>query len=94
MIRLSLLLCCGFLVASGLVAVGQAQETQSEVSLSDREIGRLEIFEDRALSEADAVFNLDQYAEARGKYLAFLTKHADSPAAAYALLRKGRCKNG
>ena len=95
MSRLSLLLCCVLSIASGLVAVGEGQETQPspEVSLSDKEIGRLEIFEERALSDADAVFNLQEYAQARGRYAAFLTKHADSPAAAYALLPRVGVRN-
>ena len=93
MSRLTLLLFCGLLMAPGFVVVGDGQETQPrpEVSLSDKEVGRLDIFAERALSEADAVFNLQEYAAARGKYEMFLAKHGDSPAAAYAMLRKGRC---
>jgi len=87
------LVSCGLLVAAGFSGVvdGQQQEPQPEVALSDREIGRLDIFEERALSEADAAFEREEYPAAREKYAAFLKKSADSPAAPYAMLRKARC---
>lgn len=81
------------LVMAGLSGVvrGQEEASRPEVTLSEREIGRLNIFEDRALSEADAAFGQEEYTAARGKYEAFLQKYSDSPAAPYAILRKGRC---
>ena len=90
--RLLRLVSCGVLVAAGLsVANGQEEEPRPEVTLCDREINRLDIFEDRALSVADAAFDQEEYAAARDKYGAFLEKHPDSPAASYAMLRKARC---
>ncbi len=88
--RLSLLLSCGFLFLFGFVATSNAQEPRPEVTLSLKEIGRLDIFEDRALSQADAAFELEDYAKAGEKYDAFLAKHKDSTATPYAMLRKGR----
>jgi len=86
------------LISSGLLAVmgsavvcGQQQEPRPEVTLSDKEIARLDIFEDRALSEADAAFDRQQYVAARTKYDDFLKQYSGSAAAAYALLKKGRC---
>ena len=84
---------CVLWIAAGLSGVvrGQQEEALPEVTLSEREIGRLDIFEDRALSEADAAFDQEEYAAARTRYEAFLQKHADSPAAPYAIFRKARC---
>jgi len=90
--RLLWLLSCGLPIAAGFgVVYGQEEEPRPEVTLSDREIGRLDIFEDRALSVADAAFDQEEYAAAREKYGAFLEQHPDSPAAPYAMLRKARC---
>jgi len=90
--RLLRLVSCGLLVAAGFsVVYGQEEEPRPEVALSDREIGRLDIFEDRALSVADAAFDQEEYAAARDKYGAFLEQHPDSLAAPYATLRKARC---
>jgi TolA-binding protein len=86
-----LLLCCGLLVSAEMVAVSGAQDARPEVTLSTKEIARLDIFEDRALSSADAVFNLEKYADAGAQYADFLQKHKGAPATAYAVLRKGRC---
>jgi len=92
--RLLRLVSCGLLAAAGFsvgVVHGQEEEPRPEVTLSDWEISRLDIFEDRALSVADAAFEQEEYAAAREKYGAFLEKHPDSPAAPYAMLRKARC---
>jgi TolA-binding protein len=87
-----LLLGCGLLLLAGFVTVGFAQEdNNSEITLSDREIGRLDIFEDRAISKADAAFARGEYAQAGKAYGTFIEKFPDSSVAAYALLRKARC---
>ncbi len=88
-----LLVVCGLLVVAppATVVFAQGAEETEEITLSLKEIGRLDIFEDRALSKADAVFNRGEYADAMAEYDAFLKKHADSYGAAYAMFRKGRC---
>jgi len=87
-----LLVSCGLLIVTGLATVGFAQEDKDkEIALSDKEIGRLDIFEDRAISEADAAFAREEYAQAGAAYGAFIEKFPDSSVAAYALLRKARC---
>jgi TolA-binding protein len=83
---------CGLLVVAEFgIVYGQEKEPRPEVTLSDREIARLDIFEERSLSLADAAFGKQEYAAAREMYGAFAEKHADSPAAPYATLRKARC---
>jgi len=86
----------GLLIVAGfaLSTRGEDQrnaESRPEVTLSEGEIARLSIFEDRALAEADAAFNRQDYDGGYARYAAFTKRFPDSPVAAYALLRKARC---
>ncbi|NQU22119.1 MAG: tetratricopeptide repeat protein [Candidatus Nealsonbacteria bacterium] len=72
-------------------AAEQPGEEESEIRLSSQEIKRLNVFEDRALSKADASFARQEYAEAGKQYGSFLQEHPQSRVAAYALFRIGRC---
>jgi len=74
-----------------MVSAFGAEEEKEELSLSDREINRLDVFEDRVLSKADAAFSREQYDEALGQYDSFAQKFLDSPVLPYVLFRKGRC---
>lgn len=91
--RFWLLVGCGLLSVAGLAPVHAAEQEgqEGEVKLSDREINRLDIFEDRALSKADAAFTQAQYGQAMAEYDSFLREFPNSRVTAYVLLRKGRC---
>ncbi|MEK6237679.1 MAG: tetratricopeptide repeat protein, partial [Planctomycetales bacterium] len=88
------LLTCAFLIAGiapGFVLGEEAEPVDPEITLSDREIRRLDVFEDRALSGADAAFHQKNYADALGLYDGFLKKFPKSTSAAYVTYRKARC---
>jgi len=88
-----LLLICGLLTFLGFTAGAPAQESEGpeEISLSERDIRRLDVFADQALAKADAAFNRAEYAKARDAYDAFVAKMPKSPVAVYAMYRTARC---
>ena len=50
------------------IAQGAEDEKPAEISLTDKEIARLDIFEERALFKAEADFDREDYAAARVKF--------------------------
>jgi len=80
-------------VMLGPVSAQEAKEAEEEITikLSDRDLKRLSIFEDRALSTADAAFAREEYEKAAELYDAFLKKLPKSPVAPYVMFKMAQC---
>ncbi len=92
--RKSRRLSCGLTGAALCVAclvVGLGLRAQ-ELSLSAVDFARLDTFEGHSLRRADLAFGGGQYRQAVAEYASFLLEFPRSPAAPYAIYRKGRAQ--